>query len=45
MSFALYLLGFIIVIVGLAFGFTLIMTLVPARQAAKIPIAQALRYE
>jgi putative ABC transport system permease protein len=35
----------LLVIVGFAFGFALIMTLVPARQAAKIPIAQALRYE
>ncbi|MGE0686189.1 MAG: ABC transporter permease [Dehalococcoidia bacterium] len=35
----------LIVIVGLAFVFTLIMTVLPARQAAKIPIAQALRYE
>jgi putative ABC transport system permease protein len=35
----------LIVIVGFAFGFALLMTLLPARQAAKIPIAQALRYE
>jgi putative ABC transport system permease protein len=35
----------LIVIMGFAFGFALIMTLLPARQAAKIPIAQALRYE
>jgi putative ABC transport system permease protein len=35
----------LIVIAGGAFGFALLMTLVPARQAAKIPIAQALRYE
>jgi len=33
------------IIAGFAFGFALIMTLVPARQAARIPIAQALRYE
>jgi len=33
------------IIGGLAFGFALIMTLVPSRQAARIPIAQALRYE
>src|SRR5688572_4416091 len=33
------------IICGFAFGFALIMTLVPARQAANIPIAQALRYE
>jgi putative ABC transport system permease protein len=30
---------------GLAFGFALLMTLIPSRQAASIPIAQALRYE
>jgi putative ABC transport system permease protein len=33
------------VISGLAFGFALLMTLIPSRQAARIPIAQALRYE
>jgi ABC-type lipoprotein release transport system permease subunit len=33
------------VITGFAFGFALLMTLLPSRQAAKIPIAQALRYE
>jgi putative ABC transport system permease protein len=33
------------VIAGLAFGFALLMTLIPSRQAASIPIAQALRYE
>ncbi|HLF76774.1 MAG TPA: FtsX-like permease family protein [Dehalococcoidia bacterium] len=33
------------VIAGLAFGFALLMTLIPSRQAARIPIAQALRYE
>jgi putative ABC transport system permease protein len=33
------------VISGLAFGFALLMTLIPSRQAASIPIAQALRYE
>lgn len=33
------------VIVGLAFGFALLMTLIPSRQASSIPIAQALRYE
>lgn len=30
---------------GLAFGFALLMTLIPSRQAAGIPIAEALRYE
>jgi putative ABC transport system permease protein len=35
----------VLVIAGLAFGFALIMTLIPSRQAARIPIAQALRYE
>ncbi|HEX5139923.1 MAG TPA: FtsX-like permease family protein, partial [Dehalococcoidia bacterium] len=35
----------IIVISGLAFGFALLMTLIPSRQAARIPIAEALRYE
>jgi putative ABC transport system permease protein len=35
----------LVIIVGSAFGFALIMTLLPARQAARIPIAQALRYE
>ena len=29
----------------LAFGFALLMTTIPSRQAANIPIAQALRYE
>jgi putative ABC transport system permease protein len=33
------------VIAALAFGFALLMTLIPSRQAARIPIAQALRYE
>jgi putative ABC transport system permease protein len=33
------------VIGGLAFGFALLMTLIPSRQAASIPIAEALRYE
>jgi putative ABC transport system permease protein len=33
------------IIGGLAFGFALLMTLIPSRQAASIPIAQALRYE
>jgi putative ABC transport system permease protein len=33
------------VIAGLAFGFALLMTLIPSRQASSIPIAQALRYE
>ncbi len=32
-------------IAGLAFGFALIMTFIPSRQAANIPIAAALRYE
>jgi putative ABC transport system permease protein len=35
----------VLVISGLAFGFALLMTLIPSRQAASIPIAQALRYE
>lgn len=35
----------LLIIAGFAFGFALIMTLIPARQAAQIPIAQALRYE
>jgi putative ABC transport system permease protein len=35
----------VLLIAGLAFGFALIMTLIPSRQAANIPIAQALRYE
>ena len=33
------------VIGGLAFGAAVLMTLIPSRQAAGIPIAQALRYE
>jgi putative ABC transport system permease protein len=33
------------VISALAFGFALLMTLIPSRQAAGIPIAEALRYE
>jgi putative ABC transport system permease protein len=33
------------VIGTLAFGFALLMTLIPSRQASRIPIAQALRYE
>jgi putative ABC transport system permease protein len=33
------------VIALLAFGFALLMTLIPSRQAASIPIAEALRYE
>lgn len=33
------------VIAALAFGAALLMTLIPSRQAAAIPIAQALRYE
>ncbi|HWO74102.1 MAG TPA: lipoprotein-releasing system transmembrane subunit LolC, partial [Dehalococcoidia bacterium] len=33
------------IIGGLAFGFALLMTLIPSRQAARIPIAAALRYE
>ena len=35
----------VILISGLAFGFALLMTLIPSRQAANIPIAEALRYE
>jgi len=35
----------VLLISGLAFGFALLMTLIPSRQAARIPIAQALRYE
>jgi putative ABC transport system permease protein len=35
----------VLLIGGLAFGFALLMTLIPSRQAASIPIAQALRYE
>jgi putative ABC transport system permease protein len=35
----------VLLIAGLAFGFALLMTLIPSRQAANIPIAQALRYE
>jgi putative ABC transport system permease protein len=35
----------ILLIGGAAFGFALLMTLIPSRQAAGIPIAQALRYE
>ena len=35
----------VLIIAGLAFGFALLMTLIPSRQAANIPIAQALRYE
>jgi putative ABC transport system permease protein len=37
--------GQIGIIIGLAFGFALLMTLIPSRQASSIPIAQALRYE
>jgi putative ABC transport system permease protein len=35
----------VIGISAVAFGFALLMTLIPARQAANIPIADALRYE
>jgi putative ABC transport system permease protein len=35
----------LLLIGGLAFGFALPMTLIPSRQAASIPIAEALRYE
>jgi putative ABC transport system permease protein len=35
----------VFLISGLAFGAALVMTLIPSRQAASIPIAQALRYE
>ena len=35
----------VFLISGLAFGAALLMTLIPSRQAASIPIAQALRYE
>ncbi len=35
----------VFVIGALAFGAALLMTLIPSRQAASIPIAQALRYE
>ena len=35
----------ILVISGFAFGASLLMTFVPARQAASVPIAEALRYE
>ncbi len=35
----------VLAISGLAFGAALLMTLIPARQAASIPIAEALRYE
>jgi putative ABC transport system permease protein len=35
----------VFLISGLAFGFALLMTLIPSRQAASIPIAEALRYE
>jgi putative ABC transport system permease protein len=35
----------VLLISGAAFGFALLMTLIPARQAANIPIAEALRYE
>jgi len=35
----------VLVIGGLAFFFALLMTLIPSRQAANIPIAEALRYE
>jgi putative ABC transport system permease protein len=35
----------ILVISGLAFGASLLMTYIPSRQAASVPIAEALRYE
>lgn len=35
----------IVVISGFAFGASLLMTYIPARQAASVPIAEALRYE
>jgi putative ABC transport system permease protein len=35
----------VFLISGLAFGSALLMTMIPSRQAASIPIAQALRYE
>ena len=35
-----------IAVIGIAaFGFALLMTLIPSRQAANVPIAEALRYE
>jgi putative ABC transport system permease protein len=33
------------VITGTAFFFSLLMTWLPARQAARVPVAEALRYE
>jgi ABC-type lipoprotein release transport system permease subunit len=35
----------VLLIGGLAFGFALLMTMIPSRQASNIPIAEALRYE
>lgn len=37
--------GQIGIIAGFAFGSSLLMTIIPSRQAARIPIAEALRYE
>ena len=35
----------VLLIAGLAYGFATLITLIPSRQAASIPIAEALRYE
>lgn len=35
----------VLIIAGLAYGFATLITLIPSRQAASIPIAEALRYE
>jgi putative ABC transport system permease protein len=35
----------VLAIIALAFGAAMLMTLIPSRQAARIPIAEALRYE
>jgi ABC-type lipoprotein release transport system permease subunit len=37
--------GQIAMIGGFALGATLLMTFIPSRQAASVPIAEALRYE
>jgi ABC-type lipoprotein release transport system permease subunit len=35
----------VLLFVAVGYGFSLLMTIVPSRGAARIPIAEALRYE
>ena len=42
---ALIFMGFLIIVVGIAYLASAIMTILPARSASKVPVAEALRYE